>query len=1493
MKARLLAALATAVAVLMPVTPLVADVGVDPGIADPALRAMAADLDAKADDHLWWGQIMGAHFDTVDQVPGDVRGVDGGGDSAIWTGHYLASQAYRYAVAKKVGDIEQQDRAKARVDQVVEALHRNINISKNWEPPSDCSPDNLPTFGTFSCGVDGLQEPGALFRNCIPEGATYPSTGLPIQEQGPGRHPMVFGPMTWDPDDDGPLEPSNWFCEDGTSRDQYAGVTFGLMAALDMVGPDDEALQHQVGTDLITMTDYLVRHGWSVVRPHTYASTRGSENFVFPLYVINPQPRLNMTNAARHAAHVLGNPVDIAKWDAIWAEEVASQAPNLTTEYLLAIQSPHNSYYNFNLNHITNFNVLRTVPEVATRQELRRAFAIIDETTRDDGNAHFETLTYGLTGEPSRRDAAVGHLRDWITYRQATDVASFQSSRCAQGLECVPQDQVHWYQDTPEGPVLATQPGSSTTLRARYPLPVVDRVKQHDFLWQRSPYELRSGGSIDPLYRPPGVDFLLPYWMLRYFEDVAPPAYQPLPDWQGPYTEAAGPVTTVDGSIGFPPDPDGPWGSMVGSLHEHSGYSDGWPGSRPETYFRNGRSHGIDFMGSGEHSDTAVVPLTANEECLPDPTVPLSSLAGTLSCTGSGDTDPYAGLLKWDATKQQAANVTAESGGTFTAFAGFEWSSDRYGHINVYFSENDANAKADGGYATMEAFWQWFTRRAEVGGGADGLATFNHPGLKQLVDEDPTQNWDDFTYVPAADERMVGIEVFNDVDEYGTDGPGHPPEGWYAHALDKGWHVGAIGAEDLGHARGDDWGGPQWAKTVILSADRSPAALRAAMLARRFYAVRDNNDGLRLSFTIDGAPMGSRLRRPSGVSLDVQASVNRPGLKLELVTSGGQVVRVGKQSTLASPVSADTGNQRYYFLRVSNPATGEIVAYSSPIWIEAGPRARSGEWLAGDLHVHTCYSHDAYCGPSDTNTGPEDFYTLSGTVGERFAEASAKGLDYLAITDHDDIRSVDDPGFGTAGVIGVGGYEGGFGGHGQVLGVRHKFPGAAVDVAPAVRAEGGAFQINHPADALSDPMDTCAETQNLDWEHGYDVVPDTVEVWNIGHLLQPPVPAGNSNDDAEHFWECFLTDGHHVGGTGGSDSHWLSTSAFQGVGNPTTWVFAPERSERGITQALREGRTSISMVPPAGGAARLLLEADADGDGVYDAMIGDTVPPGVAMRVRAEGTFLPGFVKVRVRDGDEAGRTLLDGQPLAPGGVVDFTAPEEPGWVRATLYQVHPDAPADACATFDTSYCRNQLITGALTSPIYLQAPTALTVEAPTSVHVTDPITVCAALTSSAVPLAGRTVTLTTPGGWPTATVTDGAGRACTTQTVDTDPGRLPATASFAGEPFYAASGNFRMVDVLREPTVLAYGGDLRGIGTAVNVGAVLTEHDGAPLAGRTVTFTSEGASVSAITDGTGRAAATLVVPGHGQSNLIVVEFAGQRRFAPSTTAATITWGSG
>jgi histidinol phosphatase-like PHP family hydrolase len=724
--------------------------------------------------------------------------------------------------------------------------------------------------------------------------------------------------------------------------------------------------------------------------------------------------------------------------------------------------------------------------------------------------------------------------------------------------------------------------------------------------------------------------------------------------------------------------------ALVGGMHGHSAYSDGYPGPTPATVFEHARGNGNDFFAISDHSDNADVPFTFSEQCV-GPAV--------VECPG-GDPNPVNALRKWDATEEYAAAATDS---TFSAIRGFEWTSDRFGHINVFFSRNDTNAKVDGGYASMQAFYQWFTRRPELGGGGDGLATFNHPGDKELPGvgaQDPGRNWDDFAYVPEADDRMVGIELYNTQSEYGAD---------YVHALDKGWHLGAVGAEDLGHDPGDDWGGTGYSKTVVL-ADRNDApAIRAALLARRFYAV--HRPGTRLDFTVDGAVMGSRLARAAGAPLSVQAAVNDPGAVLDLITSGGEVMASGTgalDATVAAPAQAG-----WYFVRARVPGAERALAYSSPVWVAPQAPPPVGEWLAGDLHVHTCFSHDSYCGPDDDNTGPDEFYTAGLNVDQRFTEAAAKGLDYLAITDHNDVRSQSASGFGGHGVLGVPGYENSLDGHAQMLGATHVFdkgdssPTAVKAMAGALRAEGGAFQINHPADETEGPFFSgCDGTDRLGWGYGYDVRPDTIEVWNIGHYLQPPAPSGTSNDDSERYWECWLDRGERIAATGGGDSHWASVAAVQGAGNPTTWVFTRERSAAGVLTALREGRTSVSFLPPAMGSARLALEADGDGDGTFESIIGDTVPPGVPMRVRAVGLLGQGLVSIRAN-----GDTILDRALLTPGGVVAFTAPAETGWVRATL--LLPDAKeerAPRCGPLDdlTTYCRNHLVQVALTSPIYL-----------------------------------------------------------------------------------------------------------------------------------------------------------------------------------------------
>ncbi|MBI4559692.1 MAG: hypothetical protein HY706_19050 [Candidatus Hydrogenedentes bacterium] len=432
------------------------------GWATGEMRDTARLMEEYIPDHLYYGaSITGVVYPTADWELGTVVSKDSLAHSAIWAGHYLASVSFRYALAKKHRDTtknygqsvvwqKEMDRALARVHEMVPAFHRLINISKNWS----------------SATVPG--EPGLLFRHAVPEQFNRSDTW----------------PLPWD---DGQI----YWCRASVTRDIYAGVMLGLMVTFDQVGPDDAYVRNTIRDDVMILTDYLVRHGWWVVQPQS--STTNSNPSPNPLFVLNPAHRLSMAQAARHVARVAGTAADQAKWEAVWAAELAEVgAPHLLTS---RASTSNDSYYSNNLEYLCHYNVVSREPNRATRAFLLQAFAQLDDGARLHMNAHFDAMAYGLRGQPDRLPEGVLHLKQWIEYRSRWGQPVVNSARCGVDIQCSGGYAVD-------------------------PLPIPDRPHS-DFLWQRSPWKL--DGGYNPLQREPGVDFLLPYYMLRYYTEVAPP----------------------------------------------------------------------------------------------------------------------------------------------------------------------------------------------------------------------------------------------------------------------------------------------------------------------------------------------------------------------------------------------------------------------------------------------------------------------------------------------------------------------------------------------------------------------------------------------------------------------------------------------------------------------------------------------------------------------------------------------------------------------------------------------------------------------------------------------------------------------------------------------------------------------------------------------------------------------------------------------------------
>ena len=436
-----------------------------------------------------------------------------------------------------------------------------------------------------------------------------------------------------------------------------------------------------------------------------------------------------------------------------------------------------------------------------------------------------------------------------------------------------------------------------------------------------------------------------------------------------------------------------------------------------------------------------------------------------------------------------------------------------------------------------------------------------------------------------------------------------------------------------------------------------------------------------------------------------------------------------------------------------------LVAAAMPF--TAAARAEpSCEWLAGDFHVHTVYSHDSYGGPDDEGTPADEFYTLGWTPGQQGAIAESRDLDFIAITDHNNIDGYLQRNDAVTGIglyesgwglpdqvpggdplIWVPDYENSIGGHAQMHGATKMYDDSlsVPAVAEELRADGGAFQINHPADH---------EWHDDQGEYLYPgFAPDALEVWNIGTwLYEPPAPATNDHEFPVMMYDEFLDQGFHVAATGGSDNHWRATTSVQGVGQPTTWVCAEDRSAHAIVHAVLENRTMISNQPPAYAGPTAKLFADGDDDGIFESMIGDTVDPGA--QIRAEVENAEGATLRMITDG---GEVLAEGLVDSPTYTNTFTVPADKTWVRAEVFysdgreqrrQLQPlcdlseEIYQQGLSDEENFYCENRLAMVAMTSPIYFQAldfdsSTTLTYEGDTQVKRGKRLTLAARLQDS------------------------------------------------------------------------------------------------------------------------------------------------------------------
>jgi hypothetical protein len=303
--------------------------------------------------------------------------------------------------------------------------------------------------------------------------------------------------------------------------------------------------------------------------------------------------------------------------------------------------------------------------------------------------------------------------------------------------------------------------------------------------------------------------------------------------------------------------------------------------------------------------------------------------------------------------------------------------------------------------------------------------------------------------------------------------------------------------------------------------------------------------------------------------------------------------------------------------------------------LDLGVMNPSPGWYMGDLHIHTEYSHDSrarlawYLGP-----------------------AQEAGYDFLAITDHDVFEAPFDPAWDQDDLLLIPGIEwGGAGGHANMWGIRTLNDAASNDPDDIrqswrlAKLQGGVQSLNHYG------------SDEEDWDALFAAAPDlfaeldVIEVWNIFWLFN-----GATNLPSIELWEQLLSEGYRIGAVGGGDAHYVPALHL----GPTTVVWAESLSVPGILDGIRRGRTYVTQGDflVFTGRPELDFRVDADGDGIFEAMLGDEVPAG------------PIELQINIRKAKGVVRLIRNGTVIAS------FADHEPG--STITHTVEDDAPSGA-----------------------------------------------------------------------------------------------------------------------------------------------------------------------------------------------------------------------
>jgi predicted metal-dependent phosphoesterase TrpH len=423
-------------------------------------------------------------------------------------------------------------------------------------------------------------------------------------------------------------------------------------------------------------------------------------------------------------------------------------------------------------------------------------------------------------------------------------------------------------------------------------------------------------------------------------------------------------------------------------------------------------------------------------------------------------------------------------------------------------------------------------------------------------------------------------------------------------------------------------------KTKTLFA--APGPLKAAVLCSLiflgslFVFAQDsrggtgNGDPARPDIVLQGVITGAQNRTYLEAPFDVPAGVHRISVDFSYT---GRADRTTLDVGIADPerFRGNSGGNKSHFtigetdatpsyfpgsippgkwkllISVPNIRTAEKSSYRAEIRFNSPvedrgfalvPLATGMRWYRGDLHMHTAHSDGSCPSQSGTKVPCPVFVTLE--------TAAARGLDFIAISDHntgsqnDDLRELQ-PYFDRLLLIPAREMTT-FWGHFNVFGITQFVDyrvseQGGLDVNAILRdvaAKGGIASINHANARSGEACMGCGWTPRTP----------------VDMKLFTGVEAVNGDDTLHsEFWDRQVAAGYRLTAVGGSDNHNATIPPGQAnaIGRPTTAVETSELSVAAILKGIHDGRVFVDLTS----SNNRLIDLDARAGSSHAKMGGD------------------------------------------------------------------------------------------------------------------------------------------------------------------------------------------------------------------------------------------------------------------------------------------------